>query len=126
MQKNSVILFGITLFVVCLIANVRKQSNLTGALDSRVQLALVLCTSAGNTTGKDLCTLGNELSQLCNILVINGVDLVYAENANLLFSVHRTEGTRILVVSFHLKKSQNLSDPKIQCVPTKPGVWQGR
>lgn len=117
---------SITLFAVFLIAHVREQGNLTGALDSRVQFALVLCTSAGNAAGKDLCTLGNELSQLCNILVINGVDLVYTENANLFLSVHRTEGTRIIVVSFHLKKSQNLSDPKMQCVPTKPGVWLRR
>ena len=111
--------------IVALVAYVRKQGNLTCTLDRGVQIALVLCASAGNTTGKDLCTLRNKLSQLCNILVIDGVDLVHTENANLLLSVYGTEGTRILVCSLH-ETVQNLSDPKIQCVPTEPGAWQGR
>ena len=58
--------------------------------------------SAGYTSGEDLCSLGNELSEFSNVLVINSVYLVLAEDANLLSSVHRTEGGTGRIVSFHL------------------------
>ncbi len=93
-----------SLFCLGLVAHVGQKSNLTSTLDSGVELVLVLCTGAGNAAGKDLCALGDELSQLRNVLVIDAVNLVRTEDANLLFSVVRTEGTRIIVVSFHRKK----------------------
>ena len=58
--------------------------------------------SAGNTSGKDLSSLGDELSELSYILVINVGCLVLTENANLLSSVHRTEGGTLCIVLFHL------------------------
>ena len=107
-----------------LFGNVGQQRDGTRALDGDGELTLVTGTGAGHTAGKDLGALRNELSQLRNILVINAVNLVYTEDANLLLSVYRAEGTCIFVISVH-ETVQNLSDPKILSVPTKPGVWQG-
>ena len=56
---------------------------------------------AGNTSGEDLCSLGNELSELGNILVIDSVDLILAEDANLLSSVLGVERRTLIIVSFH-------------------------
>ena len=59
-------------------------------------------TSAGYTSGEDLCSLGNELSELSYVLVIDTVYLVLAEDTNLLSSVHGTEVGTGRIVSFHL------------------------
>ena len=58
---------------------------------------------AGNTSGEDLSSLGNELSELVYILVINLRYLVLAEDANLLSSVHGTESGTLCIVSIHLE-----------------------
>ena len=60
---------------------------------------------AGNTSGEDLSALGDELSELSNILVIDLVYLILAEDANLLSSVHRTERGTLSIVSFHFEWS---------------------
>ena len=83
------------------VAYVGQKSNLTCALDRSVQLVLMLCAGAGYTAGQDLCALGDELSQLRNVLVIDAVNLVNAEYTDLFLSVYLTEGTRIIVRSFH-------------------------
>ena len=57
--------------------------------------------SAANTSGEDLGALGNELSELCYILVIDLVYFVLAEDANLLSSVHGTERGTLCIVSIH-------------------------
>ena len=56
---------------------------MTSALDSNLELTLVLCTSAGNSAGKDLASLADELLKLCAVLVIDIINLVLAEDANL-------------------------------------------
>ena len=56
---------------------------------------------AGYTSGEDLSSLGDELSELSYVLVIDSVNLVLAEDANLLSSVHRTEARALSIVSFH-------------------------
>ncbi len=66
---------------------------------------------AGYATGKDLCTLGDELSELCNVLVINLGYLILTEDANLLSSVRRTEGTGLIL--FHYELPFHLSDSHI-------------
>ena len=58
--------------------------------------------SAGYTSGENLSSLRDELSKLSYVLVIDTVNLVLAEDANLLSSVHRTEGGTGRIVSFHL------------------------
>ena len=57
--------------------------------------------SAGNTSGEDLSALGDEFSELCDILVIDLVHFVLAEDANLLSSVHRAERGTLCIVSIH-------------------------
>lgn len=69
--------------VLISVGNIGKQSNLTSALDSGRKFTLMLCTSSGNSSGKDLSTLGNELSELCGILIVNVSYLVGTEYANL-------------------------------------------
>ena len=56
---------------------------------------------AGNTSGEDLRSLGDELSELSDILVIDAVYLVLTEDANLLSSVHRAERGTLSIVSIH-------------------------
>ena len=55
----------------------------------------------GNTSGEDLASLRGELSKLVDILVIDSVNLILAEDANLLSSVHGTEGRTLSIVSIH-------------------------
>ena len=63
---------------------------------------------ARNTSGENLRSLGDELSKLCNVLVINAGNLILAEDANLLSSVRLTHCGTLIIVSFHLK---NLTFP---------------
>ena len=58
--------------------------------------------SAGYTSGEDLSSLRDELSELSYVLVINTVNLVLAEDTNLLSSVHGAEVGTGRIVSFHL------------------------
>ena len=58
---------------------------------------------AGYTSGEDLSSLGNKLSELSYILIINAVNLVLAEDANLLSSVHGTEVGALSIVSIHFE-----------------------
>ena len=55
----------------------------------------------GNTSGEDLSALGDELSELCDILVIDLVHFILAEDANLLSSVLGVERRTLIIVSFH-------------------------
>ena len=65
-----------------LVGNVGKKSSLASALDSGVELALVLSAGAGDAAGKDLAALADELSQLAGFLVVDIIDLICAEYAN--------------------------------------------
>ena len=91
-----------------LVGNVGEKCHLACSLDRGGQLALVKSTGAGYTSRKDLRALGDELSELRNILVIDALNLVLAEDANLLSLVHRTEGSGTLGI-FHVR---NLSDSR--------------
>ena len=84
-----------------LVGNVGKKSHLTSSLNCNGKLSLVKSAVAAYTSGEDLCSLGNELSELCNVLVIDLSNLVLAEDANLLSSVVRTEAAALCIVSFH-------------------------
>ena len=59
--------------------------------------------SAGYTSGEDLSSLRDELSELSYVLIINTVNLVLAEDANLLSSVHGTEVGALSIVSIHFE-----------------------
>ena len=55
---------------------------MAGALNGFRHFALMLSASTRNSAGKDLGTLGNELSEPCRILIIYFLDLFSAECAN--------------------------------------------
>ena len=86
-----------------LVGNVGKKSHLACSLNSNSKLSLMKRAGTANAAGKDLSSLRNELSKLSNVLVIDLGYLVLAEDANLLLSVHRTEGSARSVVSLHDK-----------------------
>ena len=70
-----------------------QQSEMTGTLNSDSQLALVARAGAGHTAGQNLSPLGNETAKLCDVLVIDGLDLINAETANL-FAAFTSAGQR--------------------------------
>ena len=59
---------------------------MTSSLDSYGHCSLMLCTSSGNSSRKDLSSLGNVSFQFVNILVIDLVVLFATEYANFLSS----------------------------------------
>src|SRR6478736_10241589 len=73
-------------FSVC---DVRDQRNLAGALERRLQLALVHCTRARDPAREDLPALRHERAQQLHVLVVDVVDLVRAELADLAAAEHR-------------------------------------
>ena len=88
-----------------LVGNVGEKCHLASSLNCYGELSLVKSAVAGNTSGEDLCSLGNELSELCNVLVINIRNLILAEDANLLSSVVLTECGTLSIVSIHSRKT---------------------
>ena len=76
------------LFSYHLVSNVRQKCDLSCALDCGVQFALMLCAGARNSSGQDLAALADELSQLCGILVVDEINLICTENADLLSSAY--------------------------------------
>ena len=91
--------FFISKFI--LVGNVGKKCHLASSLDSYGELSLVESTVAANTSGENLCSLRGELSKLSDILVIDLGNLILAEDANLLSSVHRAERGTLSIVSIH-------------------------
>jgi len=84
-----------------LIAAEWKQCKVTGAFDRNGQLTLVMCAGAGYSAGQNLGSLRNKAAKLCNILVINCVDSVNTESADLFagFASARTAVPVLSVVS---------------------------
>ena len=64
-----------------LVADIRQQAKMTGALDRNGQLALMTRTGAGHTAGNDLCTFAEVSSQTRDILIIDRAELIDAERA---------------------------------------------
>ena len=56
---------------------------MASALDSGLELSLMLSAGAGNTAGKDLTALADELAKAGCILVIDVADVLLAEDTNL-------------------------------------------
>jgi hypothetical protein len=71
----------------------------------------MLSTCSGDSSGKNLAALGNELSELCGILIVDISNLVLTEYANL-FSLAVILVSRALNISLdvviHLMKSSCL------------------
>ena len=86
-----------------LVGNVGKKSHLACSLNSNGKLSLMKRAGTANAAGKDLSSLRNELSKLSYVLVIDTVNLILAEDTNLLSSVVRTESGALRFVSLHCK-----------------------
>ena len=75
---------------------------MASTLDSGLELTLMLCAGAGNTAGKDLAALADELAKAGCILVIDHFDLFSAKSADLLLAAHGgAEGGVRCIISFH-------------------------
>lgn len=66
-----------------LVSAERKQSDSSCSLNSEINLTLMLCACTSYTTRKNLTSFGNEAAKRSNILVINGVYVIYAALADL-------------------------------------------
>src|SRR4051812_5061526 len=82
---------------MCLLRHVRDEGDLAGALDRRLQLALVLGAGAGNASRQDLAALGHERPDQLHVLVVDVVDLVRAELADLATAEQRAALSLFLV-----------------------------
>lgn len=87
------------------VGHIRKECHLTRSLDRGGKLSLVKSAGAADASRKDLGSFGNEFPEFGNILIIDFVHLVLAEEAYFLSSVHRTEGGTGCIVSFHVGKN---------------------
>src|SRR5690349_7329440 len=79
-----------------LLRRVRDQRQLTGAHDGRAQLPLVGRASTGDPAWQDLGAFGDERHQQLDVLVVDVVDLVRAELADLTAPEHRAALLAIL------------------------------
>lgn len=91
------------------VADVGKKSNLTSTLDSLCELSLVHSASTADSSGKDLCSFADVLSELSGIFVVNISCLFLTEHADFLSSavvvlaeLTLTLGSFVLVI--HLMK----------------------
>ena len=109
-----------------LVGYVGKKCHLSSSLDSNVKLSLVKSASSGYTSGEDLSSLGNELSELSYVLIINAINLVLTEDANLLSSVHGAEVGTGRIVSFHLDSQTFLTHDFYIAPVTVSRVTDGR
>ena len=82
-QKKSYLIAQIALrnFLFC---SERQQCDIACALDCNGYLTLMLSAVTGNAARQDLATLSDVALQLCYILVVDVLDLINAEAANLL------------------------------------------
>ena len=71
------------------------------ALNSVVKLSLMLCASARDPSRIDLASLGDELSQTGNVLIINVIDFSRAEFANLFPLAVGAEAAGIIICFIH-------------------------
>src|SRR5207244_13040814 len=71
------------IFIVLLGGYVRQQGHRARALDGVGELALVARAAAGDPARDDLAALGDQAAQAAHVLVVDEVDLVSAELADL-------------------------------------------
>lgn len=67
-----------------LVCRIRKQSKVTGTLDSNREVTLVSCTSACYTARKNLSSLRHITAKMCNVFIVNMFNLVNTKSANFL------------------------------------------
>src|SRR6266550_4220026 len=82
---------------VPLLRHVRNQRDLSRALDRHLQLPLVHRARARDATRQHLAALRHERSQELDVLVVDVVDLIRAELADLAAAEHRAALAVLLV-----------------------------
>ena len=80
-----------------LVADERQQSNVTGPLDGDRQFTLMSRTGAGNTAGQNLRALRNEAAQTVDVFVVDILNPVDAEAANLFAALAPTGTVRAIL-----------------------------
>ena len=80
--------------MLILFHRVGHQRDGTGALDGLAQLTLMLGAVAAHPAGQDLAALVGETAQAVDILVIDVLDLINAEVANLPAGTTSSAGAR--------------------------------
>ena len=75
----------------------RKQRNMTRSFNGLRQFSLMFRTCACNSAGQNFRTLRRELSQSCDIFIINFFNLFLAEHANLFPSAVSALASRFLL-----------------------------
>ena len=73
-----------------LLLDVRHQGYVTSSLDRDSKRSLMLRAVPGDPSRKNLASLRDILSQLCDVLVIDLTRLFSTEDADFLSSVHRS------------------------------------
>ena len=73
---------SIGLLFLVLVVGIGQKCNLTSSLNGFGQFSLMLCTSAGNASGKNFTTLGNVFTQGGDIFVINCFHFINAKRTN--------------------------------------------
>ena len=81
------------------VARVGKKSNVTGTLDSGGKLSLMSGAVAGDSSGKNLRSVGDILMELGGVLVIYALNLIDAESANLLAAL--AVGSSVVLLICH-------------------------
>ncbi len=67
-----------------LVGRIREQGDVTGALERDREAPLVTSAGSRDATGQDLASLANEAAKPGDLLVVDEVDLLHTEVANLL------------------------------------------
>src|SRR6476660_5925531 len=83
-----------------LVGHVGDERDLPGALDRDLQLSLVHRARAGNPPRQNLAPLGHKGRQELDVLVVDVVDLVRAELADLAAPEHRPPLPLLLLFIF--------------------------
>lgn len=82
-QKTGCLAMRQPVFYRSLRTDIGQKCDLTGALDSLLELALMLCACSGNTAGKDLSALADiSAAQTTGFLVIDVIYFIFAKSAN--------------------------------------------
>ena len=80
-RRNYREVYGLKL---TLVGRVREKGDVTGALERDREAPLVTSAGSRHATGQDLASLTNEAAKARNLLVVDEMDLLHTEIANLL------------------------------------------
>jgi len=69
---------------LALVGRIGEQGDVTGTLERDREAPLVTSACSRHATGQDLASLANEAAKARNLLVVDEVDLLHTEVANLL------------------------------------------